>query len=80
MANDIYVRKAGSHARVKSGQQLPSDIQYFLESYESCLQIAEWLEKQLHDNWHSSDYESRQNAQLQMLLPSTDATPPSQAE
>lgn len=80
MANDIYVRKAGSHARVKSGQQLPSDIQYFLESYESCLQIAEWLEKQLHDNWHSSDYESRQNAQLQIPLPSTDVTPPSQVE
>jgi hypothetical protein len=76
IANDIYVRKAGSHARVKSGQQLPADIQYFLESYESCLQIAEWLEKQLHDKWHSSDYEIRQNVQLQMPLPSADTNPP----
>ena len=79
IANDIYVRKSGSHARVKSGQQLPTDSQYFLESYESCLQIAEWLEKQLHDKWHSSDYEARQNAQLQMNLPSADTNPPAQA-
>lgn len=79
IANDIYIRKAGSHARVKSGQQLPADIQYFLESYESCLQIAEWLEKQLHDKWHSSDYEARQSAQLPIALPPTDANPPAPA-
>src|SRR3989338_3444248 len=31
VANDVYVRKASSHARVKSGMDLPADIQYFLE-------------------------------------------------
>lgn len=34
IANDIYVRKSGSHARVKAGMSLPVEIQYFLESYE----------------------------------------------
>lgn len=59
IANDVYVRKAGSHARVKSGITLPADTQYFLESYECCLQIADWLEIALHSNWHSSDYEDK---------------------
>ena len=59
IANDVYVRKAGSHARVKSGITLPADTQYFLESYECCLQIADWLEIALHSHWHSSDYEDQ---------------------
>lgn len=63
VANDVYVRKAGSHARVKTGVNLPVDIQYFLESYECCLQIADWLEVELHNHWHSSTYENRQNQQ-----------------
>lgn len=66
IANDVYVRKAGSHARVKAGMVLPADIQYFLESYESCLQIADWLEVELHARWHSSDYEDRQNPQIEL--------------
>ncbi len=49
MANEIYMRKADSHARVKAGMLLPVDTQYFLESYESCLQFTEWLEKELHE-------------------------------
>lgn len=61
IANDVYIRKAGSHARVNSGTTLPADIQYFLESYESCLQMAEWLEKELHQHWHSYEFEDRQN-------------------
>jgi len=61
IANDVYVRKALSHARVKAGVELPADIQYFLESYECCLQIADWLEVELHNHWHSSDYEDRKN-------------------
>jgi len=69
IANDIYVRKAGSHARVKSGMVLPVDIQYFLESYEHCLQMVEWLEKELHQHWHSSDLEDRQSDQMEMPLP-----------
>lgn len=64
IANDVYVRKAGSHARVKAGMSLPADIQYFLESYECCLQIADWLEVELHGHWHSSDYEDRESPQI----------------
>lgn len=71
IANDVYIRKAGSHARVKSGMGLPADIQYFLESYEHCLQVADWLEQELHGHWHSSEYEDRQNPQIEMPL-----TPP----
>ncbi len=56
-ANDIYVTKSQSHARVNSGEFLPINNVYFLESYESCLQITEWLEANLHDVWHSSEYE-----------------------
>ena len=59
-ANDIYLRKAGTHARVQAGMELPANIQYFLESYEACLQMVEWLEKELHAHWHSSEFEERQ--------------------
>lgn len=49
---------------------LPVDIQYLLESYESCLQVMEWLEKELHERWHSSEFEHSQNKQIEMpLLP-----------
>jgi hypothetical protein len=58
IANDIYLTKAQSHARVKADLLLPIDTVYFLESYESCIQITEWLEKSLHDVWHSSEYET----------------------
>jgi len=68
IANDIYIQKSTSHARVKSGDFLPINTVYFLESYESCLQITEWLESALHVVWHSSEYEeykskSKQNVQ-----------------
>ncbi|MBT9609257.1 MAG: hypothetical protein IV110_04365 [Aquabacterium sp.] len=62
VANDIYVRKAGTHARVAANQSLPVDIQYFLESYESCLQLNEWLQGKLHDQWYSSELEAAQMA------------------
>lgn len=70
VANDVYVRKASTHARVRSGQRLPADTEYFLESYEHCLQLAEWLERELHDRWHSSDFEERKTAQLALPLAS----------
>lgn len=69
IANDIYVKKSGSHARVNVGIQLPADIQYFMESYEYSLQLAEWLENNLHEHWHSSEFEDKQNAQTSMPLP-----------
>jgi len=67
IANDIYVRKAGTHARVQSSVELPANIQYFLESYESCLQMEEWLEKELHQRWHSYEFEDRQKKSKEQL-------------
>jgi hypothetical protein len=65
IANKVYVDKAGQHARVQAGQFLPADVQYFLESYEQCLRLTEWWERQLHDKWHSSEFEARENAPKQ---------------
>lgn len=59
-ANDIYISKSGSHARVKANDYLPIKTQYFLESYEVCIQLTEWTELRLHDVWHSSNYEEQQ--------------------
>ncbi|OFW39986.1 MAG: hypothetical protein A3J28_00175 [Acidobacteria bacterium RIFCSPLOWO2_12_FULL_60_22] len=71
IANDIYVRKAGSHVRAKAGWALPADTQYFLESYECCLQLNEWLEMELHTRWHSSEFEARTQPAKQLPFPST---------
>lgn len=60
-ANETYARKAGSHARAAVGHLLPVDITYFLESYEYCLQLTEWLEVKLHEHWHSSELEASRN-------------------
>lgn len=65
IANDIYVQKASSHSRVKSGELLPIDTVYFLEAYESCLQITEWLESSLHEVWYSSEFEEHRARQAQ---------------
>jgi hypothetical protein len=73
VANDVYIRKAGSHARVKSRMKLPADIKYFLESYECCLQVADWLEVELHSHWHSSECEESKNPQPD--LPSITSAP-----
>jgi hypothetical protein len=64
MVNDVYLRKASSHQRAQSGDRLPADVQYFLESYEFCLQLADWLEIQLHERWHSSEFEERSQPEL----------------
>ncbi len=71
IANAVYVRKAGSHARTREGSGLHADSQYLLESYEHCLQLCEWLQRQLHIKWHSSDYEQDQRSQLPLPLPET---------
>lgn len=68
IANEIYERKAGSHIRAKKGMNLPADSVYFLESYEACLQLTEWLEERLHDHWHSSLFEDKQKKQTEMNL------------
>jgi hypothetical protein len=71
VVNETYLKKAGSHARAAAGAALPVDIQYFLESYEACIQITEWLEVQLDQHWNSSEREQAQ---------SVSATPQLQAE
>ncbi|WP_394240207.1 hypothetical protein [Halopseudomonas laoshanensis] len=68
VSNEVYIRKSGTHARARSGVKLPADIQYFLESYEQCLQITDWLEEELHNHWHSSDYEDRKTPQMEISL------------
>lgn len=55
-ANEIYISKAGPLARVKSGQYLPVTIQYFLQSYESCIQLTEYLEIEINKIWPSAKY------------------------
>lgn len=68
VANDIYVRKAGTHQRVKAGMNLPADLQYFMESYEATLQLNEWLEQQLHERWHCASFEASKSPQIEMQL------------
>lgn len=67
IANEIYVRKAGSHVRVQPGMLLPADTVYFLESYEACLQVNEWLELRLHEHWHSSFFEDNKQHKNQAI-------------
>lgn len=59
IANEIYLTKANSMARVKSGEELPVNIQYFLQSYECCLQVTEILEEALNKTWPSAEYEKQ---------------------
>lgn len=65
VANDIYLTKAGAKARVsKAGLLLPVDMLYFLQNYEACLQITEYLEQNLNNIWNSPKYvEFRKNSQ-----------------
>lgn len=57
IVNETYLKKASSHARAPVGSWLPVDLGYFLESYEACLQITEWLENELDQHWNSSERE-----------------------
>jgi hypothetical protein len=75
IANQTYRDKAGSHARLSMDATLPVNLQYFLQSYESCLQLTEWLDKEMHSIWHSSDYES-DHRELQLPLPLADSIEP----
>lgn len=58
VVNETYLKKASSHARARMNHFLPVDIPYFLESYEACLQLTEWLEQELDQHWHSSEREA----------------------
>ncbi len=65
VANEIYLSKADTLARVKSGIFLPVDIQYFLQSYECCLQITEILEAELNKIWPSPEYLKNKSQNLE---------------
>lgn len=65
MANDIYTTKADTLARVEAGQFLPVDIQYFLQSYECCLQITEFLEVALNKIWPSLEYQKNKTQNIE---------------
>jgi hypothetical protein len=82
--NDTYLKKAGSHARAGRSSFLPVDIAYFLESYESCLQLTEWLEIELDEHWHSSERDAAKAAPklpTDTLLPTgpSESVPPALA-
>jgi len=64
IANDIYTTKADRLSRVKSGQYLPVNIQYFLQSYENCIQLTEIIEEELHKIWPSFDYQKSKNQNI----------------
>lgn len=78
IANETYCRKAGTHARATQGNRIHVDVQYFLESYEHCLQISDWLERQLHEHWHSSEYEERRSPQIQLPLNEAEVSLPTE--
>ncbi|SNR60317.1 hypothetical protein SAMN06265371_106188 [Lutibacter agarilyticus] len=64
-ANDIYLSKAGVLARVKSGEYLPVDNQYFLHSYEQCLQLTEILESEVDKIWPSEIYREAKRKRIE---------------
>ena len=59
-ANNIYLTKAGTLSRVRVGESLPITIQYFLESYECCLQLTEVIDLLLNKIWPSAAYQKTQ--------------------
>jgi hypothetical protein len=68
LEEERHERKAGSHMRVRAGMNLPADTVYFLESYEACLQFTEWLEAKLHERWHSSFFEEKQQTEMKLKV------------
>jgi hypothetical protein len=65
IANEIYLSKADRLSRVKSGHFLPVDIQYFLQSYECCIQITEILEVELNKIWPSLEYNKNKTQKME---------------
>lgn len=58
-ANQMYLKKSGSHARAKDLEKVPIDLVYFFRSSEECLSLTEWLEEQLHEIWRSEQFIAR---------------------
>jgi hypothetical protein len=60
IANNTYVTKAESHARVEPGQELPISNNYYLSPYEHCIRIIEQIERKYHEIWPSQDFINQQ--------------------
>lgn len=67
IANDTYLIKASTHARAKLHEKLPVDTVYFMENYEACIQLIEWMEQELNEKWPSSNYENRKKTENEQL-------------
>ncbi len=61
IVNELYIAKSSTHVRAPLDQYLPVNNTYYLESYEACLQLVEWLERELHEIWPSSEFEDRKS-------------------
>lgn len=51
VANETYLRKAASHARVKDGHYLPVNMGYLLQSFEYVLVLVEDTHAKLAETW-----------------------------
>ena len=67
ITNEIYIAKAETLTRATIGQDLPINIQYFLESYEYCLQLTEFLELKLHEVWTSEKFSAELERRLSSI-------------
>lgn len=55
VANDIYEGKAGTHARVKSGEEPPVTPAYFLDACETALTLVELSRDSMKRHWGFED-------------------------
>ncbi|MCA9484422.1 MAG: hypothetical protein KC553_11875, partial [Nitrospina sp.] len=78
ITNEIYVLKAGSLSRARAGEVLPINNNYFLQSYETCIQLTEFLRDHLHDKWHSPENEKWKQQFKENSNPINPSSPPHQ--
>ena len=58
LVNATYLRKTGANSRAKVGETLFIGNPYYIQKYESCLQIFEELEVKFHAKWHSPAHQT----------------------
>lgn len=68
--NDIYIHKAGSHARVKVGDYLPLNVPYFLHCYHTCITLTQDTHSQLQSIWPATPAPSQVVASSAPVSPS----------
>ncbi|RZJ49169.1 MAG: hypothetical protein EOO19_06105 [Chryseobacterium sp.] len=54
--NEIYLRKVKDFKRGDDGEKIVCDYDYFLNCYEHCHKVVEFLIEELNLIWKSSDY------------------------